>query len=482
MVKKSISRLLYYVVLFYYNIFYPLVSLFSNICFVKKVIFPQFYIKNALRLASFNGFLRTDLEFLDALGQLRAEISKCNKEWVEQNNFKPANKIKIGFFGVFGREANFSKEFFTNHPDNVEVYLYDLIRPMDNNYTGTDIFDGYKDLTYRKTPSFNYWEESTKNYDKFLNMIGTDKIDVFFNITGSYILPLFDKCNVAVLLHTATTQIHLAHPKFIVQGFVQPPWPYKVIDGKIFNIKAQKHLNSFYAKDDGLMFNLRGATKFERKNLEEKTKQIFFMGNLIKLAQPNILDILYELLIADEKITFVYYGKGEKYQKIINSFFAKYNLINQVNYKGAYTSQYDKDGNLIDDGNVYNAYNDLMKSRLFFNTYPRRATRSCFEAYHGGVAVVHLDLDDDVWLEKQSLNPYKGPMVLTKLGKASTVEEYKKKCIEILKDDKVYYDIIEEQDDLIQNVTDTNKMWEKVFFMIKKDQELKNNKKEVNYE
>jgi hypothetical protein len=421
----------------------------------------------------------TDLEKYLKTGHLRANKVKKNNLYSQQKSLIEKKHLKIGFLGSFGAEPNFPKEFFVYHSEHADVYLYDLIRPSKNNYNGTNIFDGYSGVVYQKTPPLAHWMVSTENYDTLLNMFEKDEIDILINVTGDYILPLFDRCTIPVLLHLATSSLPMPHPKFLVQGFIQPPWPYKIVDGTIINLKEKTYLDGFYAIAEGLMFNARGAKAFKREDFLKKKKQIFFAGNLKKLAAKEILTMLVQVLKSDPDITLVYYGKGARYQSSIEKFFTQRHLTKQVLYKGKYISHFDQNGRLIDDGNVYRAYNDLFESKLFLNTFPLGGARSCLEAYYAGVAVVHLNIDEENWLDAQTLQPFKLPTIFGQHGSASTVEEYKNKCATILKEDTLYNKIIKEQDTILQKATAPERMWQTIFFMIKKDQELKSSNEKV---
>tara|TARA_Y100000031_G_C7868804_1_gene225376 strand:+ start:50 stop:358 length:309 start_codon:yes stop_codon:yes gene_type:complete len=94
------------------------------------------------------------------------------------------------------------------------------------------------------------------------------------------------------------------------------------------------------------------------------------------------------------------------------------------------------------------------------------------EAYALEVPVIHLDAQGQNWLRNQSLVPFRLPMNLTNSGTACSIEEYQAKVQRVLDYPAFAQQIIREQNEILQKLTDPDRFWKILLEMIEKDRKL----------
>lgn len=466
-VKKIIlTTLIYYILLFVF----PLTKIILNFLVTKKLLRNKLVIEKIMdvffRFFAYHGSLKMDLERYIEVGNLRIELLKQLGHWKQQREFKTKEKLKVGFLGVLGKEGLLSKEFFRKHPLYVEVYLYD----MDQN---SELFNDLKNLHYIKTPKLKHYLKGSNNHFELLKQLENDNLDVLVVLSNTYSLPIFDVLTIPSVISMNTTSTVMPHSKFKVQIYTQPGWNYSINGDKIKNIKKNKNLD-FPTISNNFIFASRATRVFNVKEISQRNNTFYFCGGLEKIDTKVFLNTVVYLLESKPDSQFVYFGKYYRNElKVIQDFFRDKGVLERTKYGGAYQTYFDENGNLIDDGVVYNAYNELFSSRLFVNSFPIIGARSCIEAYFAGVPTIHLDLDDKDWIKNQKLQPFKLPIILTKTGTAKSVKEYKKKSLRVLNDDNFAQQIIDEQNELLKKVTNIEFFWNKILDIVKKDTELK---------
>lgn len=424
----------------------------------------------------YRGLLISDLERYLKAGFLRAEWVKRRGQWREQRTIGSGKTIlRMGFMGIFGREAIFPREFFHILPENVEVYIYDLIRPEKRKfpYQGTKIFKNLEKVTYRKTPLLRHYMESKDNYPELLKMIEDDHLDVLLFTIHTFTLPLFDRLTVPVILAHNMTSLPTPHLKCRVQSFVQPPWPYEVRNSQIWNLENNKSIQFPRVSAEAFIYNCRATRHFPLKSWNERKTQIYYAGNLKKINSGPFCELLAVLLNENRELRLVYRGGTHNVTvKEVQETFARFGIMERIEYRGRFELRIDKNGNYILDEDVKSAFTDLSESKLFLNTFPISGARSCMEAYALEVPVIHLDAQGQNWLRNQSLVPFRLPMNLTNSGTACSIEEYQAKVQRVLDYPAFAQQIIREQNEILQKLTDPDRFWKILLEMIEKDRKL----------
>ena len=466
-VKKIIlTTLIYYILLFVF----PLTKIILNFLVTKKLLRNKLVIEKILdvffRFFAYHGSMKMDLERYIEVGFVRIELLKQLGHWKQQREFKTKEKLKVGFLGVLGKEGLLSKEFFQKHPLYVEVYLYD----MDQN---SELFNDLKNIHYIKTPKLKHYLKESNNQFELLKQLENDALDVLVVLSNTYSLPIFDVLTIPSLISMNTTSTVMPHSKFKVQIYTQPGWNYSINGDKIKNIKKNKNLD-FPTISNNFIFASRATRVFKVKEISQRNNTFYFCGGLEKIDTKVFLNTVVYLLESKPDAHFVYFGKYYRNElKVIEDFFRDKGVFTRTKYGGSYQTYFDENGNLIDDGVVYHAYNELFSSRLFVNSFPIIGARSCIEAYFAQVPTIHLDLDENEWIKNQKLQPFKLPIMLTQTGTARSVKEYQEKSLRVLNDDNFAQQIIDEQNELLKKVTNIEFFWNKILDLVKKDRELK---------
>ena len=406
-----------------------------------------------------------DLERIVKIGYLRSSFIKAIGTWYDQSIIQNEIPKKIGFVGIFGNQANFSKAFFECVPTGMQVYLYDLIRINPRNLIlepGTEMFNDSKKITYWKTPQLKPYHISTKNYDRVISKINNDKLDILVWATGTYAMPILDFMKTPVIIPFNTNGLLLPHSKCKIQMFVQHPWPYTIKNKKVLNLESKKTLKTPLVYD-AFLFNPRGTALCWPKLFKSRKKQLFFAGNLRKLYSGGFGKVIGIVLRKNPEYKLVYYGNMDsENKKQIESYLFREKIVRQAEYRGLYSVNYNKYGQIIENGTICQAMNDLFDSRLFMNTFPISGARSAIEGYFARVPVVHMAADDNNWLENRHYVPFRIPSILTPTGTASSLEEYVAKCLQILSNDDFAQTIIKEQHVILRKVANPKRFWLKL--------------------
>lgn len=464
--KIILTALIYYILL----VLFPITKIILNFLVRNKFLTNQRIIEKILnvffRFFAYHGSMKMDLERYIEVGFFRIELLKQLGQWKEQRIFQDKDKLKIGFLGVLGKEGLLSKEFFQKHPLDAEVHLYD----MDQD---SEFFNDLTNVHYAKTPKLKHYLKDSNNQSVLLKQLENDNLDVLVVLSNTYSLTVFDVLTIPSLISMNTTSTVMPHSKFKVQIYTQPGWNYSINNDKIKNIRKNKDL-IFPIISNNFIFSSRATRAFNVKEIFQRNNSFYFCGGLEKIDTKVFLNTMVYLLESKPDTKFVYFGKYFRNElKVIEDFFRDKGVLERTKYGGAYQTYFDETGNLIDDGVVHHAYNELFSSRLFVNSFPIIGARSCIEAYFAQVPTVHLDLDENDWIKNQKLQPFKLPIILTKTGTARSVKEYQEKCLKVLTDDKFCQTIIDEQNSILDKVTNIEFFWNKILDIVEDDRKLK---------
>ena len=412
----------------------------------------------------YHGPLLSDLERYLLAGKIRADWIRARGEyvnqrpWVPKKDFEP---IKIGLIGVFGEESNFPRDFFIKSPRKFEIYLYDQVRPNIRDrkypYKGTKLFNNVLNLEYRLIEC-DYYLETPNKIKNFAEKIENDSPDILISVVHTFALLLLDYITVPRIYHMNLSSLPVPHPKSNLQSFDQPPWPYSVQEKNIFNLRTGKILSSPEVCQNGIIFSKRIATKFKAVPWPERKNQIFFSGNLEKLYVGTFAETLYKILNENQKTQLIYFGAGFSLEKLEQKFI-KLGIKDRTHFRGRYEQRINDQGDWIFDEHVLLAFDELRYSKLFLNTFPLSAARSCIEAYTLEVPVVHLDLTEKEWLCNQHLQYLKLPILLTQSGTANSIEEYFEKAKKVLNDERFGENLIEEQLYKLEKLVSHQRLW-----------------------
>lgn len=381
--------------------------------------------------------------------------SEKNRQAPMQYQIKTKSKIKVGFIGRLSTLCFASKKLFFNAPPGIEIYLYD--HPVNG-----QVVSNYKSFCNYRTVLFERVDDSEKLND-IAKIINADKLDYLFTSNlgekGGFII---DRLTVPSIIHWNITCFLQANLKCRVQVHGEIPWAYSVSDeGVIHNLNTGKDIPGIRLYCNTYHYNYRVFKDIGEVPFEKKRNQIITSGRLEKLDSEIMCQAIINLLKADRNLNFVFYGKDlyGNLENIIRRFRSS-QVLGQVIYKGVYYFSKDHDGNLIDTASSKEAAKDLVKSKLYLNTFPWYAGNSIIEAYNYGIPVLHLSPSNADWIKNPEWLHFKMPYLLTKSGTAHTPQEYETLCHKVVNDESFAHKITLEQYDLLKNkLTNPDFFW-----------------------
>jgi len=428
----------------------------------------EYFFNFLFNIFGYYQYLLNDIESYMKVGEIRSEWVKSSKLWVDQKNKAQKNDLRIGFISSFGEEALIPKEFFYEHPENTEIYMYDVIRPNIRNrkipYNGTKIFDRDK-IKYKKI----YFEDTylKQNHSNIINTINKDNLDVIFFTIHTYSLQLLDMIDVPVILALNMTSVPTPHPKCKVQSYSQPSWPYEVKNNRLFNLVGKKYINNLRINHEALIYSKRIFVKTKPLDSSERKKQIIFSGNLKKLISIRFVETLNEIMKIVPEIIFLYYGPEYSIKHdSFESMFKDKEIKSRLRYGGDFEHIYCENGTLVKDPRSEIFKNELSQSMLFLNTFPNNGARSCIESYIMEVPVIHLDFKKEYWLKNKRLCPIRLPLIYTKSGTANSIQKYTEKAVHVINNSEFASKIINEQNLLLDKLLNHQTYWNELFRMI----------------
>ncbi len=378
-------------------------------------------------------------------------------EKLERLEVKDGRRIKVGFFGSL---ATPNKDLFIQRPENVELYVYDnqqvngirsqwLETCTDKYYCFNRMGKVNEKIEKGYLPINHKVESRTKELSLLVKQINSDELDVLINIGGiskDWDL-LVNRANSRKILNYATGSIISFNPKVDMDIFMQPQKYYTVKGRGVYCDLLEKYFNNIKLKEFAYVFNHRDIDIDENLPLEERKKRIVYHGNLYKLYNKAVLDLIKELLKRDQDFEFVFFGANQKnYLKKTLAFFEKSGVSKQVKYLGVFSNAANPQG-LYDSESWKEMCKVIRESRLYVDPWPICGGNTVYQAYMLGVPCVSMKLRKTEDIKKMSkeetLVEVSGLEAMGNFVK--TQEEFKELCVRILEDEIFSKKLIEAQ-------------------------------------
>lgn len=460
-ISRKVSILLYFVAL-------ALIWIIHNFNLIESGRFNKLFNNHyaekifsfLLKYTGYRGLLLSDLENYLKVGHWRCQWSKQNNSWNNSKKFQKKDTLKIGFLGIFGQEANYPKEFFNNHPEKFEVYIYDIIREdhlRGSPYQGTTVFNNKENVFYKKTPYLAPYDTPHPGQKELAKIIEEDNLDVFVFSSHTFTMTLLDLITTPILISINVTSLPTPHLKSSLQSFTQPPWPYEVRDKKIFNLKKGKPIPHLTVSDQAMIYNYRAAKFFKKIEYSQRKKQIYFAGALIKINSGEFSKVLLKLLQTEPELKLIYRGRGDV--ESVRETFSKAGVLERTEYRGLYYQKIDENGNFSLSEELKSAYTDLAESSIFLNTFPYHGSRASIESYVLDVPVIHLDSKGESWLDMQDLVPYRSPLNHPSISTAYNLNDYLSLSKKVLNDSSFANEVIQAQQKILEKMCDPMRFW-----------------------
>lgn len=443
-IKYLIFKLLLNIFIFFKSI----LKLFKRQINLEKII-EYFF----LRLSYF-GNLQSDLEAINKITFLRSYFFAEN--FNKKKKFKKKKKYNIGFLVNVSKQNLMDINHFINVKPKYNIFIYDhnvnnLQKLNSHKYKLRNLkLINKNNIDFKILPLDKYYLDNRNNQKKISEIINKDKLDIFIFNTGVRHLKLLDEINAARLISINKTSIFVPHEKIDIQSFQQPPWPYKELDGKIYNFKEKKFLN---VNVSSKLFC------YTRRNLNFKFEKnryvILWYGNLKKLAEERFLEIISKILSEFPYLEFHFFGYYNlKHINFIKNFF-KYKKIKNYKYKGHFDF---KDG--IEDGKNINEFKkSLKKTKIMLNSLRMSGGRYAVEAYQFKIPIINYNISDKEWLNCKGKLYYKIKNLFIDTNTVKSEDDYLKLFRKIMNSKNLRQKMIKEQTQKFNKIISGKELW-----------------------
>ena len=363
----------------------------------------------------------------------------------------PAGALRIGCVAHFSGHLGFPASLFTARPAGVHLTIVDAVyrgvhapylRPLADTYVATEL-------------------DTIEGITRAAGAINDARLDLLVNgdtRSGAYLL--VDRISTPCIAHYCPGSDLLYHPRVGLQLNGQPQADYFVRDYRMFCGTTQRLLGPEMVVPFAGIYDARDITIGAGRPWREREPLIAFHGSLYKIARPDVLSALFELLAEDRELEFVMVGKGGAAdQGRIARLAAEHGVGERVRVLPPFGAMRDASGAVADPG--WLALKDLLsRARLAPNPWPVGGGSSRFEAYALGTPTVHMGVrfDPESWGRPQ-LSVTEIPHLLVPSGTAWSKAEYQALCRRCLRDEAFATKLIEEQTEVARAAADADGWW-----------------------
>ncbi len=393
--------------------------------------------------------VRTNLHSFGLYMRIQHSIHSTNPTKKKERN-KNNHPLRIGIVGEFlpwgGKPISLIRDFPKQH----SLVAFDIGKNREY-YT----FPERENVTVKKhTLELDY----EKNISKLTNDINASELDFLILANFDY----QEKCDilhgvdVPCIIHYMMSIDPIFSSKVDYSLYMLPNRNFYLQNDSLYSNYTKTFLPSerfyelqMFAFADCSVSTVKNPSWQERENLV-----IFHGGVERKLAYPEYLSTITELLHEDSTLRFAFLGPGSR--NMINAHFKGQGLANRIEDHGCVAANTPEAHETI--------INLLRRGRLAPDPWPHGGGRTRIEAYWAGIPSVHLGMRQDgkiIW-ERASLNQVDLPYIEVPHGTSHTQEDYKTLCKKCLYDEAFANTIIQEQYTIARHAIDSNAWWEDV--------------------
>jgi hypothetical protein len=359
--------------------------------------------------------------------------------------------LRVGCIGSFSGHLGMPAALFAAKPASVHLTVVDLpYRGASAPYLAR-IADAYVcgDLT------------SPDGLARTAAAVNDAALDLLINTDASTgASRLLDRAGAACVAHYCAGADLLYHPRISVQLHGQPQADYFVRDDRMFCGTSRTFLSDDLVVRFAGLYDRRGIAIGTSRPWRDREPLIVFHGSLYKVARPEVLATLLELVAADRAVQLVLVGKDRSGETArIQQAAARSGVSDRVRIVPPFSAMRDETGAVGDAG--WTELCDLLsRARLAPDPWPVGGASSRLEAYALGAPSVHMGVrfDSAAWGKPQP-SVTEVPHLLVPAGTARSAAEYSELARRCLYDEAFATALVAEQTAVAVAATDERGWW-----------------------
>ncbi len=296
-----------------------------------------------------------------------------------------AATLRVGCLGPFSGLLSFQRAFFEHHPENIELFVYDLA--FDGGFAR---FVEPFVRAHRPIPDLadDEWAR------RVAATINVDRLDVLVTVYPKpRLYDVLDRIDPPAVVNICTGSEPMFHPRFTRQIYAQPQTAYRLAADRIVCEVTGRAVPSARVTSGWVLYDDRGLRGANPEPWARRRPLVVFHGSLYKLNAAPFLRTLCRLLHDDRQLEFVFMGRDtpKGILAAITHQFARENLSERVHYDGAFVPAR-REGGESGSEEWNRLVGHLSAARLAPNPWPIGGGSSRVEAYLAGAPTVHMAL------------------------------------------------------------------------------------------
>jgi len=359
--------------------------------------------------------------------------------------------LHVGCVAHFSGHLGFPPALFAAKPAAVHLTLFDAVytgarapnlRRLADKYVAADL-------------------DSNQGIAEAAGAINDATLDLLVNSdakAGAYML--LDQVETPCVVQYCPGSDLLYHPRVSMQLHGQPQADYFVRDYRMFCGTTRRPFGPYMVVPFAGIYDRRDIAIGCGRPWRQREPLVVFHGALYKIARPEVLSALFELLAEDRTVEFVMAGKERAAESArIREIAARCGVAKRVRVMPPFSAMRDGSGVVSDPG--WAVLKELLsRARLAPAQWPIGGASARLEAYALGTPSVHMGVrfDRASWGRPQP-SVTEIPHLLVPSGTAWSKAEYQNLCRRCLHDEDFATRVVQEQTVVAHRVTDAHEWW-----------------------
>ena len=365
--------------------------------------------------------------------------------------------LRIGFVGHLSGLLGCPPELFQACPSNVELYIFDI------EFQGRLASLEHAAAKYFPAKIADIFSESER-VAPLAAAINDSNLDMLVNLEWRKpVYALLDGVTTPCIANYSFGSDLVYHEKIDVQLYWQPEADYLIRGSQLFCCTDERTVPFAHIREIRGFYDQRDMASLSMRPWREREPMIVFHGALNKLQEGAYLSSVFDLLVEDENLQFIYMGKDNDVAlRYVTKRAKRAGVEGRVHYEGKFSFFRGEDGTIEDPGWA-KMVSYLQRSRLAPDPWPMGGGSSRFEAYLAGTPSVHMGLrvDRASWRHRQH-SVCELPCLLVPSGTAETIQEYLSLCRRCLYDEEFADKIATAQLNVAKLLCDPGPWWDEL--------------------
>ena len=359
--------------------------------------------------------------------------------------------LRVGCVGPFSGALGFPPDLFRLRPAGVHLTVIDIAYEGRHAPYLAQSADAYV-AGHLDTPA---------GIAAVATEVNAAGLDLLLNVNArSSAYDMLDRVRTPCIVNYCAGADLLHHPRVGVQLHAQPQADYFVTRNRMFCGMTRQVMSDDFVVPAAVLYDRRGIDLDAVRPWRARDPLIVFHGSLFKIARPDVLSALFELLAEDQDRECVFVGKERRGEGTrIREAAARCGVSSRVRVVAPFQSLRGEQG-AVDDPGWTDTKALLQRARLAPDPWPVGGGAARAEAYALGVPTVHMGVrfEPEHWGRPQ-LSLTELPALLTQQGTAWSVAQYQDLCRRCLTGEVFATRLVEEQTALVRRVMDEGRWW-----------------------